>query len=145
MKNVFYIVSLVAISLFIGCNSTTKPIAENTSNKKFSDTVRIANDSIEYEVIIIDPGFNSWLASNARTRGFYSQNYLESRNYPWVVEWNIKASSPRNSYEANLYQMPIDYESGTNYGYEVNYMLYNYLVYFQIKNNIRLSGFMPRP
>lgn len=145
MKKVFYIVSLVFISIVLGCNSTSKPVAENTSNKKLNDTVRIANDSIEYEVIIIDPGFNSWLASNARTRGFYSQNYLESRNYPWVMEWNTKARSPRNNYEVNLYQMQIDYESGTNYGYEVNYMLYNYLVYFQIKNNIRLGGFMPRP
>jgi hypothetical protein len=27
------------------------------------DTVRIANDALEYEVIIIDAGFNSWLVS----------------------------------------------------------------------------------
>jgi predicted aspartyl protease len=29
------------------------------------DTVRIANDALEYEVIIIDAGFNSWLVSRA--------------------------------------------------------------------------------
>ena len=37
-----------------------------------------------------------------------------------------------------------NYETNINYGYEVNYMLYNYLVYFQLKNNQKLGGFSPR-
>jgi hypothetical protein len=40
--------------------------------------------------------------------------------------------------------MTINYETNINYGYEVNYMLYNYLVYFQLKNNQKLGGFSPR-
>jgi len=40
--------------------------------------------------------------------------------------------------------MSIDYQNNIDYGYEVNYMLFNYLSYFQLTNNIRLGGFAPR-
>ena len=105
------------------------------------DTLRIANDKLDYEIIVIDPGFNSWMLMNARPRGYHSQSYLENRNLSWVLEWNNRARNPRS---ANLFGMPIDYQNGVNYGYEVNYLLYNYLTYFQLKNNIRLGGFVPR-
>ena len=36
------------------------------------------------------------------------------------------------------------YENNINYGYEVNYMLFNYLTYFQLSNNIKLGSFAPR-
>ena len=72
-----------------------------------------------------------------------NQNYLESRNIAWVTQWNIRAMNPGR--DQNLFQMSIDYHAGTNYGYEVNYMLFNYLVYFQQKNRIRLGGgFVPQ-
>lgn len=145
MKNLVYTIILLVISVVIGCKSGSQNLTEKGDAKKFSDTVKIANDSLEYEVIVIDAGFNSWLYSTARPRGYYSQNYLEARNIPWVLEWNMRARTPRNNRESSLFQMPIDYQSGTNYGYEVNYLLYNYLVYFQIKNNIRLGGFAPHP
>nr|WP_294935582.1 DUF6146 family protein [uncultured Flavobacterium sp.] len=146
MKNLVYIVTIVFISILFGCKSSTKPVSQNTeTNQKFSDTVRIANDDTGYEIIIIDGGFNPWLHSTARPRGFYTQSHLESRNIPWVIEWNNRARSPRSSRDVQLFPMQIDYQNGTDYGYEVNYMLYNYLVYFQLQNNIRLGGFAPRP
>jgi hypothetical protein len=118
--------------------------ANKPDKSKTSDVVRIANDSLEYEVIIIDPGFNSWLASNARSRGFYSETYLESRNQVYVTEWNIRVSQPQ-LYNPNLYELRIDYNSTIRYGYEVNYLIYNYMVYFQITNKQQLGGFVPRP
>lgn len=150
MKNVFYAFWIVLFSVLLSCNSASKSVTDNKTAEqntavKTNDTVRIANDALEYEVIIIDGGFNYWLNSTAKPRNFYSQNYLETRNIPWVVEWNNRARSPRNSQERDLFLMPIDYQNGIDYGYEVNYLLYNYLVYFQIKNNIRLGGFVPRP
>ena len=44
----------------------------------------------------------------------------------------------------DMYQMRIDYDQNINYGYEVNYLLYNYLVYFQLSNNQRLGGIVPQ-
>lgn len=134
----------LSAAFLISCKSPTNGFANtgNSSAKK-SDTIRIANDSLEYEIIIIDPGFNSWFLSQAQPRHFYSQNYLESRNRFWVLEWNNRAMMP-TQYNSQLYQMPIDYQANVNYGYEVNYMLFNYLTYFQLTTRQRLGVFMPR-
>lgn len=143
MKNLIYLFSIVIF--IISCSSASKSIV-NTSEKttKLSDTVRIANEELEYEVIIIDGGFNSWLNSVAQPRGFYSESFLENRNRIWVAEWNNRFLQP-NRYNTNLYQMQINYNFGIKYGYEVNYLIYNYLTYFQIVNKQQLSGFVPRP
>lgn len=135
--------SFVAI---VSCN-TTKTIAttdKDQTKKTVSDTVRIANDSLEYEVVIIDPGFSTWLASRAKPRGFYSESYLENKNLFWVSEWNSRVNQSQR-YSRDLYEMQINYERNIHYGYEVNYLIYNYLVYFQITNNQKLGGFVPNP
>lgn len=148
MKTYILIILLVCAAIF-GCSTTVTANAEKTvaQGKNLigpadNDTVRIANDSLEYEVIIIDPGFNSWLYSRAKPRGFYEQAYMENRNRFWVTEWNIRATQPMRY--GNMYLQPIDYDARTNYGYEVNYLLFNYLVYFQNANNQNLGGVLPR-
>jgi hypothetical protein len=131
------------LSILVACNaSQNKKKIEEKSHLE-SDTIRIANKEIEYEVLIIDVGFSSWFNSNAKPRNYYSQSYLESRNRVWVLEWN-RRTMLSSQYNPNLYEMTINYETNINYGYEVNYMLYNYLVYFQLKNNQKLGGFSPR-
>ena len=143
----YILIFVIVFSVLLGCKSggntnsadTIIGTAENEiAGTTANDTVRIANDSLEYEVIIIDPGFNSWLQSRARPRNYYGQQYLENKNNFWVNEWNIRVNNPQRY--GDLYQMRIDYQSQINYGYEVNYLLYNYLVYFQISNNQRLGG-----
>jgi len=131
------------LSILVACNaSQNKKKIEEKSHLE-SDTIRIANKEIEYEVLIIDVGFSSWFNSNAKPRNYYSQSYLESRNRVWILEWN-RRTMLSSQYNPNLYEMTINYETNINYGYEVNYMLYNYLVYFQLKNNQKLGGFSPR-
>ncbi|MFL9843996.1 DUF6146 family protein [Flavobacterium rhizosphaerae] len=143
----YYLLTISFILLLIfGCgsnsNTATMPQENEIAGVTANDTVRIANDSLEYEVIIIDPGFNSWLYSRARQRGFYGQQYLENKNWRWVNEWNIRSRNPQRF--GNMYQMEIDYRRNINYGYEVNYLLYNYLVYFQNTNNQNLGGIVPQ-
>ena len=138
--------SLILLVAMASChfdkNISTK--AKTPDTPKASDMVRIANDSLEYEVLIIDSGFNSWLIGNARPRGFYSETYLENKNQIYVNEWNIRALQPQR-YNSDLYEMQINYDPNIHYGYEVNYLIYNYMVYFQIKNRQQLAGFVPRP
>ena len=140
------VIALLLIATIISCTST-KSIATtdgNTVAKKTSDTIKIANDSLEYEVIIIDPGFSSWLAAYAKPRGYYSETYLENKNHIYVIEWNSRVNQPQR-YGRNLYEMRIDYEPFIHYGYEVNYLMYNYFIYFQITNKQKLAGFVPSP
>jgi hypothetical protein len=131
----FFIATLAVLFSYCSAGSSTNRISEKSAN----DTIRIANDSLEYEVVIFDPGFNSWLL-RAAPRGYYSQSYLEARNQVWVQQWNIKAATQGSG---SLFLMQIDYDPKINYGYEVNYLLFNYLTYFQLQNKISLGTFQP--
>ena len=139
------IITFLLISICIWSCGPTHNVAGSKSetNTTEQDTVRIANDDLEYEIIIIEPGFNTWLASVAKPEGYYSQSYLESRNRILVLEWNQRVLQPY-TYNPNLYEMQIDYDPTINYGYEVNYKLYNYFIYFQLTYKQQLSGFVPR-
>ncbi len=139
------------IILALGCNATKTTsglddisLTENELfNKTAADTVQITSEETEYEIIIIDPGFNVWLQSIARPEGYYSQHFLENRNQILVTNWNQRVLQPQQ-YDPNLYMMQIDYDPNIDYGYEVNYKLYNYFVYFQRKYKQRLGPFLPR-
>jgi len=111
--------------------------------KKGNDTVTIASEKTEYEITIIEPGFNYWLQSVARPEGYYSQSFLETRNQILVTEWNQRVLQPQR-FDPNLYELRIDYSPSIDYGYEVNYKLYNYFIFFQRRYKQRLSGFIPR-
>jgi len=131
----------------IACGTTPKPINSNKKEKELvktnTDTVTIANDKLEYEIIIIEPGFSAWLNGTARSPGFYSQEYMENRNRIYVMEWNRRVIQPQQ-FNPNLYELRIDYEPNIDYGYDVNYKLYNYFIYFQLTYNQRLGPFVPR-
>ena len=137
----FLIVIVIGI---ISCK-TSNEYRSTTSevNIKDQDTVRIANDDSDYEIIIIEPGFNNWLINRARPRGFYTQQFLENRNAQYVVAWNNRVLDPSN-YNPRLYEMQIDYNTSIDYGYEVNYMLYYYFIYFQLNYNQQLTNLTPR-
>ena len=136
MKTLKYsIVLLFLVAIAYACGSS--PI--NTKKTSEEKPVVIANDSLEYEIIIIDPGFNAYLAGIAQPRGFYNQNYLETRNRIWVINWNQRVQNV-NLYNPNIYENIIDYQQNIDYGYEVNYLLFNYFLFAQRKYNMSLGG-----
>lgn len=135
---------MIVLLTIIACSTTSQNIAstDTTPIKKGNDTVRIANDSLEYEVIIIDNGFTNWLASRAYPRNYYSLQYLENKNYLYVTEWNNRVLQPQR-YNPNLYEISINYRPDIHYGYEVNYLIYNYMIYFQNTYKQKLWGYVP--
>lgn len=142
MKNSFIILAFI-FSILLGCNTTKSTVASvNKPLATQNDTIRIANDELHYEVIIIDPGFSTWLVTRAYPRGFHSQSYLENKNMLYVSEWNLRVLQPQR-YDPNLYEMTINYEPGVDYGYEVNYLIYNYMIYFQNTYKQKLYGYVP--
>jgi len=143
----FIIILIFGITL-IRCGSTKEPLSISNDEKiafeqEVGDTITISSDKTEYEIIIIEPGFYSWLNSIAKPEGYYSQSFLENRNYLMVLEWNQRVLKPMQ-YNPNLYELQIDYDQNIDYGYKVNYQLYNYFIYFQRKYNQRLGPFIPR-
>ncbi len=126
----------LAIGLFIvSCASTT-----NTTTSKDKDlpegAVRIANEELEYEIIIMDIGFETYLYSIAKPVHFYSQDYYETKNKFYVTHWNLRASHPFE-YDNTIYENIIDYDFNTDYGLDVNYKLYNYFKFVEHKYNQR--------
>ncbi len=141
MKNSICI--LLFLLTIIACSTSKSSISSTEKPKPTSnDTIKIVNKELEYEVIIIEPGFDFWLQSTAFPRGYYSQSYLENKNNFYVLEWNNRVLQPQ-IYSPTLYEMTIDYQPSINYGYEVNYLIYNYMIYFQNKYNQRLYGRVP--
>ncbi len=148
-KNVYPLITLlVFLMVAFGCKTTSDIGAisdeeQKAFNQKEGDTIEIISDKTEYEIIIIEPGFNFWLQSIARPKQYYSQSYLENRNQILVMEWNRRVLLPQQ-FDPQLYELQINYEPNIDYGYDVNYQLYNYFVYFQRKYNQRLGPFLPR-
>lgn len=145
---IIFSISVLFLVCASGCNSTKQAVAisdeEQQAFKQIEgDTISISSDKTEYEIIIIEPGFNTWLQSIARPEGYYSQSFLESRNQIWVTNWNQRVLQPQQ-FSTQLYEMQINYQPHIDYGYEVNYKLYNYFVYFQRKYKQRLGTFTPR-
>jgi hypothetical protein len=129
MKPIF---NCFLLSLFIiSCSSNLKSVTNNNSNLP-ENAVRIANDSLEYEIIIIDVGFESYLNTIAKPASFYSQNYYEMKNKFYVTQWNIRARNPLK-YNSSIYENEIDYDFNTDYGLDVNYKLYNYFKFVEYK------------
>ncbi|RMA64498.1 DUF6146 family protein [Ulvibacter antarcticus] len=137
-----YIAALLIVAMSIySCDSgksTVKGSDTINSNTAVNDTVRIANDSLEYEILIIEPGFNSWLVTQP-PKGHYGLTFLESKNRNFVIEYNNRVRNPQQ-YSTILYPQEINYNTGTNYGLEVNYMLYNYFVYYQQRYKQKFIG-----
>ena len=139
---------ILLISFMISCGSTKESLSISSNEEQAfkqvqGDTITISSDKTAYEIIIIEPGFNVWLNSVAKPEGYYSQNFLENRNYIMVLEWNNRVMQPAR-FDPNLYELQINYANQIDYGYEVNYKLYNYFIYFQRKYNQRLGPFVPR-
>ncbi|MCF4101734.1 DUF6146 family protein [Gillisia sp. M10.2A] len=137
MKNLFY-VCILALAIYSCGSGKERNFEQKEQTAMANDTVRIANDSLEYEIIIIEPGFNLFINSIAKPRGYYSQTYLENKNRFLVPEYNARVTQPQR-FNPNLYIQEINYNPNIDYGYEVNYMLYNYFVFFSREYNQRFS------
>lgn len=132
----FLFLFTISVAIY-SCGSGNKMNVSSSEISK-NDTIKIENDSLEYKIIIVENGFNSWLISQP-PRGFYGQTKLETSNRQFVTEYNARVLQP-NRYSRNLYLQQIDYEPTIDYGYEVNYLLYNYFVFFEQKYNQNLLG-----
>ena len=148
-KNLFVVI-ICSISLvwLSGCGTSKEALSISEEEKmafasEEDGPVSISNEDVEYEITIIDPGFFTWLNSVARPEGYYSKTFLENRNRLMVLEWNQRVMQP-SRFNPDLYLMRIDYQQGIDYGYDVNYKMYNYFIFFQRKYNQRLGAFVPR-
>ena len=122
---------LILIMAITSCKTNEKTLG-NTEEQP----VRIANEELEYEVIVFDIGFNRFLNTQAQPRGFYTPSFLEVKNKFFVSQYNSRVGNINKW--GDFYGPRINYENHLHYGYEVNYLLYNYFLFFQQKYNQKL-------
>ncbi|MGA1977956.1 MAG: DUF6146 family protein [Bacteroidales bacterium] len=131
MKRVIYIIFLLLIQL--------QPDAFGQSGKEWfrikPDSV--SSDSTKYELIVIDPGFETWLLTKPPVN-YCSQQYYELKNRFFVLEWNYRYMHPLRY--GSLYDTWIDYDPLVDYGLDLNYRLYYYFLFFQERNHVNLLG-----
>jgi len=128
MKNLIVLLSL--ITFLYSCNSNKATINGNSDTEISTvknDTIHIANEELEYEIIIIEPGFNAWLVTQP-PMGHYGITFLENRNRRYVLSFNDRVNNDKSRI---LYEQEINYNYTLHYGLEVNYLLYNYFLFFQ--------------
>lgn len=143
MKKVSLLIACAGMIVY-SCAGQEKAMTKKADDStKVSDTIRISSDELEYEITIFEPGFGAWMASTPRPRNYYSQQFLEAKNRIYVMEWNQRVLQP-SRFDSSLYEQRIDYRANVDYGYEVNYQLYYYFVYFQRNYNQQLATFPVR-
>ena len=139
MKMDFRIIGLFLIGIAIGISCKSNDVNSGNEvavNQPAKDTIVIENEELEYQIIIIDYGFDSWLATQ-RSMDYYTQPTLESKNLFWVTTYNQRVLRP-DLYNPDLYMQTIQYDPKIDYGMEVNYLLYKYLEFFQKKYKQKL-------
>ncbi|WKD85928.1 hypothetical protein KCTC32516_01277 [Polaribacter huanghezhanensis] len=130
----FYTFLIPFILLIVSCGSyQTK---NNTTIKE--QPVVIANEALQYEIIIIDPGFTTFLNTQARSKEYYSESYLKNKNRLYVNVWNNRVRYPQR-FNSNIYENAIDYQANIDYGLDVNYKLYWYFKFAEQKYKMKLS------
>lgn len=125
----YFLGAILGCFLIFSCDSYKSAARSSDRQSVANDTLRIANDSLDYEIIIIEPGFYNWLVTQF-PEDYYTLSFLENRNLFYVQEYNRRVINP-NQYDSQLYLWQIDYQPNVRYGKEVNYLLYNWFVYFQ--------------
>ncbi|SMO67007.1 hypothetical protein SAMN06265379_104271 [Saccharicrinis carchari] len=134
------ILSLLFMLAVMACH-TTKPVTKgDTATAKISEAT---SDSTQYELIVMDARFDSFLATQP-PKSFYSNQYLSNWNQQYVTEWNIRHNNTLRY--GDFYETRIDYSPHIDYGIDLNYQLYNYFLFIEKEYGIVLirRGKTPR-
>jgi len=93
-------------------------------------------DSTEYELLVFDPSFETFLATQPYPEWYYSDDYYRNLNIQYVSEWNYRHDNPL--VYGNFYETKIDYNPNVDYGLELNYRLYQYFRFIEKEYGIVL-------
>jgi len=116
-------IGLIVTALWLVACAGTGPGVDRPASKNVVD---LQQQEEEYEILIIDPGFETWMITNSRPIWYHSPQYYRQKNILYVSDWNSKVHTLR-------YRSPfteeINYDPATDYGVEVDYQLFWYFKY----------------
>lgn len=133
MKSVTGVI-LMAV-LLLGCTSSGRLLRAPAEN-----IIDISQNEEEYELVVLDPGFDTWFATSWSLSKDRSSAYYSSWNNQYVSEWNYKARQPHTS---QFFDNVIQYDPTTDYGIEVERKLYYYFRWVETKLGIPILHTRP--
>jgi len=125
MKNINF--SICVLIFIAGC-STKKDIV------KIEDYPGV-NDSVQYELIVDEPGYDSWVATNSKPEWYHEKEYYRTWNVLYVTEFNYRVL---NTNAGHPFTEMINYDRQIDYGLDVEYKLYWYFKFIEYKYNTKL-------
>ena len=134
MKKIFYL--LTTITLFMAACSGPKGMVKIEPDG--NETVQ--EDSLEYELIVFDAGFETWYMLQNSPARYRSQQYYENWNQQYVSQWNYLATHSRRR---SFFEPIMGYEPGVDYGFELNHKLFYYFQY--VEHVLRIPILPNRP
>jgi len=127
-----FLVPIALISILVSSCTPSRHISKSVKPQKI-ELIPDDQDSTEYDLIIIEPGFQPWFDMNRKPEWYYSKDYLANWNYQYVVAWNARFRdlySTQNLTD-NPFILEIDYRPNVDYGLDLNYKLYHYFKYVE--------------
>lgn len=92
-------------------------------------------DSVQYELIISEPGYDSWMATNSKPEWYHEKAYYRNWNNTYTIEFNSRV---RQTNSGHPFVEIINYDPQVDYGLDIDYRLYWYFKYIEHKYNTRL-------
>jgi hypothetical protein len=130
------IIFILFISIaFLACKSQKQAVKGEAPEVKI-ETGTADNDSTEYELVVFDPAYETFLASQPYPKWYYSNEYYRNWNIQYVTEWNYRHDNP--STYGSFYETRIDYNPNIDYGLDLNYRLYQYFQFIEKEYGIVL-------
>lgn len=130
MRKYVYLLMFIVIAWLCSCGPSMKITGNQPDRISFSNPVE---DSVEYEIWVIDPGFEIWFITNRKPIWYHELTYLENWNIRYVTAWNEKVMNVRFQllYPSNPFEQRINYQSFVDYGIDVNHKLFYYFKYVE--------------
>lgn len=133
-----YLFIILFALLFAGC--ATQHHIQIKQDKNTEAAVQ-DTDSTSYELVVLDPGFDSWYLVNSKPSWYHSQSYYEYWNQRYVQAWNYEY---RGGHYSKVLDSYIDYDANTDYGLELNHKLFYYFQYVVHQLHIPLISDGPK-
>lgn len=114
---------------------TASTILSNWRTSVLFITTKERTDS-DYQATVMDAGFDTFLGSQP-SKEFYSETVLKGKNSNSVSLWNTRCKNA-SVYDSSIYASIIDYEPRNNYGLDVEYTLYMFFRFMEMKHGIKI-------
>ncbi len=121
MKQLLFL--FTALIFIIAC-STQKGIVKIEETK---EEVAV-EDSLQYELIVFDPKFETWYMIQNSPAKYRSQEYYENWNRQYVSAWNYNSTQAG---KRSFFEPIVGYQPNVDYGFELNHKLFYFFQYVE--------------